>query len=257
MLKTSNILQGFIALLLVSCCLAVQAEQIHIAAASNLRHVMPKLAELFEQQTGNHLMISYAASGTITSQIQYGAPFDVFMSAKREYIDKLNKAGLTQGEVQHYANAQLVLFLPHHSTLDVEKGLAGIQTALENETLTKVAMANPRHAPYGQIAQQVLEEAGLWSSIQAHLLLAENASQAVQFTLSSSVDAGFIPLSYAIQPQLQSAGDFIVLKGQLPQYSVMIKGAPAAAKQFMAFMQTSLAGELLEQQGFIVKGIYP
>ena len=241
-----------IALLLSCCVFQVQANEIRVAAAANLRYVLPELAELFQQQTGHRLAVTYAASGTLTTQIQHGAPFELFLSASPDYVQRLIKAELTEGEAINYAQAQLALFASNHSKLSVDAGLQGLKEVLFRGDLNKVAIANPRHAPYGQVAKTVLEEAGIWQLIQPHLLMAENATQAVQFTLSSTVDAGFVPYAEIIQPQLASQGRFIKLDVKLQQQAVLLNGASQQAKLFLAFIQIMDAHDIFIKHGFLV-----
>ena len=127
-----------------------------------------------------------------------------------------------------------------------------MKTALERGELNKVAIANPKHAPYGQAAQQLLEHAGIWQQIQSQLLIAENASQAIQFALTNQVDAGFVPYSYMLQPQISSKGRYIKLDATLPQQGVLIRGASAVAKQFLTYIQTEPAKAIFRSQGFLV-----
>lgn len=237
------------------CCLSpLKASEIQIAAASNLRYVLALLVTDFEQQSGHHINVSYAASGTLTTQIQYGAPFEVFFSAEPSYIVRLTEQGLSTGEVIDFAEAQMVLFASNKSSLKLDVNLNNIKLALARGELRKIAIANPVHAPYGQAAQNLLEKAKIWQKIQSHLLNAENASQALQFALSSQVDAGFIPYSYVLQPQILLKGRYIKLKKTLPQQVVLIHGASTEAKQFIEFIQTEPAKAILRMQGFITAG---
>lgn len=126
--------------------------------------------------------------------------------------------------------------------------------ALNNGSLNKVVIANPKHAPYGQAAEKALKNAGLWQAVQAHLLIAENASQAVQFTMSTSVDAGFVPYSNVIQPKLKMRGSYVRLDYLLPQQAVLLKGAEASSGQFLDFIQSQSARAILNKHGFVVKG---
>ncbi len=229
----------------------LQAEVIRVAAAANLRYVLPILETDFEKLTGHQLTISYAASGTLTTQIFHGAPFEVFLSADPKYIQRLHDAELTQGRAIDYARAQLTLFASHNSSLDIERGLLSLKTALENNQLNKVAIANPRHAPFGEAAQRELEKIGIWQQIQPYLLIAENASQAVQFSLISSVDTGFVPYGHIIQTSVATKGRFILLDETLQQQAVLLKGAPVLAKQFMQYMQSQQAKAILLQYGFL------
>jgi molybdate transport system substrate-binding protein len=213
--------------------------------------VLPILATDFEKQTGHQLTISYAASGTLTTQIFHGAPFEIFLSADPKYIQRLYDAELTQGRAIDYAKAQLTLFASYNSSLDIERGLLGLKTTLEHNKLNKVAIANPRHAPYGEAAQRELEKVGIWKQIQPYLLIAENASQAVQFSLISSVDAGFVPYGHIIQTSLVTKGRFVILDETLQQQAVLVKGASNTAKQFMQYIQSQQAKTILLKYGFL------
>jgi len=238
----------------LSCCFfPVHAEEIRIAAATNLRYVLPVLAEKFEQQTAHHIAISFAASGTLTTQILHDAPFEVFLSANPDYINRLADMGKTDGDVIDYAEAQLAFYAAKHSKLKLDKNLSSLAVGLKSGSLNKVAIANPKHAPYGQAAETALKKAGIWQAIQKHLLIAENASQAVQFTMSTSVDAGFVPYSHVIQAKLESTGRFVKLDSMLPQQAVLIKGAAEPAKQFLDFLQTEAASSILIKHGFVVE----
>ena len=222
-----------------------------MAAATNLHYVLPELAKEFEEQTGHQLVISYAASGTLTTQIQHGAPFELFLSANPEYIDRLIKAGLTEGKPINYAQAQLALFAANDSSLNIEDGIQSLKQALEQGKLKKIAIANPRHAPYGKIARKVLEKAEIWEKIQTHLLIAENASQAVQFSLISSVDAALVPLGHVIQPSIASLGRFVKIEARLQQQTILMLGASEAAQQFLIYIQQQQAKALFSQYGFL------
>jgi len=240
---------------LLIMCVSVQgqAADIRIAAAANLRYVLPELAEKFEQQTGHQLAVSYAASGTLTTQIQHGAPFEVFLSASPDYVQRLIKEELTKGDVVNYAQAQLALFASNHSLLDVDDNLQSLKRALEQGKINKIAIANPRHAPYGQAARSELERAGIWQQIQPHLLIAENASQVVQFALSTSVDAGFVPYAYIIQPQLASRGRFVKLDARLLQQAILVRSASEYAAEFLIFIQTDAARVIFIKHGFLIE----
>ena len=244
-----------VVVLLLSCCfIQVQADEVRVAAATNLRYVLPVLTQQFEQQTGHHIAISFAASGTLTTQILHDAPFEVFLSANPDYINRLVKAGKTDSKVINYAQAQLAFYAAKHSKLELDKNLHALAAAIDDGSLNKVVIANPKHAPYGQAAKSVLQKAGIWQAIQAHLLIAENASQAVQFTMSTSVDAGFVPYAHVIHPKLKTTGKFVKLDSMLPQQVVLLNGATAPAKQFINFLQTELASSILIEHGFVVEG---
>lgn len=239
------------AILLLCLSFQVQAANIHIAAAANLRFVLPELIEKFEQQTGKHAMVSYAASGTLTAQILHDAPFDIFLSASPQYIQRLTEAQLTKDDPVNYAKAQLALFVPNDSKFNINDGLQGLTLALEHGVLSRVAIANPKHAPYGKIAKKELQNAGVWKNIQPHLIIAENALQAVQFTLTSSVDAGLIPYSHAIHPKFLHQGQNIKLEETLQQQAVLLKRSPESAKEFLLFLQQKFSRDVFLKHGFL------
>ena len=243
----------FITLLFICYVLPIHAEEIRVAAAANLRYVLAEITPSFEESTGHQLAVSYAASGTLTTQILHGAPYDVFLSASPDYIQRLIKSELTKGKLVDIAQAQLALFASHTSLLNIDEGLKSLSVALKTGRLNKVAIANPRHAPYGKTARYELEKEGIWEQIQPYLILAENASQAVQFSLASEVDAAIIPYSHLIQPQLASKGRFVKLEETLLQQAIQIRGAKEETEQFLLFMQTDKARTLLKQHGFLVE----
>ncbi len=231
--------------------LSVQAQQIQVAAASNLRYVLPVLINQFEQQSGHKVSAMYAASGTITTQIQHGAPYDVFLSAQPEYIQRLIAANLVYGPAINLAQAQLALYARNDSDLILDDKLLNLKIRLHSGQLKKVAIANPLHAPYGQAAKQMLQQAGIWQQIQPHLLTAENATQAVQFSLSSSVDVGFVPYGHVTHGELAKRGRFIKLAPRISQQAAALNDT-AASQEFLHFIQTEQAQQLFEQYGFAI-----
>lgn len=242
----------FLICLLLCSTVTVYADKLHIAAATNLRFILPELVEEFEQETGHHVSVSYAASGTLATQIQHGAPFELFLSANPDYVQRLIDADFTQGSVLNYAQAQLAFFASNDSALELDEGLHGLKQAIEQGKINKIAIANPRHAPYGQAAQTALEKAKIWQQIQPYLLRAENATQVMQFSLSTSVDGGFVPYAHIIQPQFASLGRFVRLDIALQQQAISLRNATNTSQQFLDFMQTDMAHELFIKHGFII-----
>jgi len=230
----------------------VNAVELHIAAASNLRFVLPELIADFEFKTGHHIAVSYAASGTLTTQIQHGAPFDVLLSANPSYIQRLIDAKLTQGLGVNYTKAQLALFAAHHSTLKIDAELNGLKEALTDGKINKIAIANYRHAPYGQAARLILEQYGVWSPLQRYLVTAENASQVMQFSLLNSVEAGFVPYNHIIQPEFSGLGRFVKLDSTLQQQAIVVRNAKKESAEFMAFLQSQQAQSILIKHGFLI-----
>ena len=239
---------------LASFTSSLYAQTITVAAASNLRFVVPALVVDFNMQyPSDKVNISFAASGTLTTQIQHGAPFDVFLSASPKFSARLIDGGIVEPDnVINYAQAQFALFARNDSKIKLSADLSGIAEALKNNTLGKVVIANPMHAPYGDLAKQELIAHGLWESIQPHLLIAENASQALQFSLSPQASMGFIPYTYVIQKRVVKQGRAVKLQPTLQQQAVLINKENTAATRFMTYLQTPQAKVVLAFYGFKV-----
>lgn len=161
-----------------------------VALASSFRAIWPALADAYVQETGNpNPLVSFASSGLLTTQILHGAPFELYLSADASTIDRLQSAGKTQG--QKYALADGTLSLVWRG--DGSPSLRQLGELMEQNDNLKIAIANPRHAPYGIAAMQALEAADLHPLPNGKLLTAENASQALQYVLNGAVDAALVP----------------------------------------------------------------
>ena len=157
------------------------AEPLRIAVASNFTSPIQKLAPLFEQETGVKVALSFGSSGKFFAQIQHGAPFDVFLSADQAKPNKLIKKGLALKENQIiYAKGVLALWSA------TSKSIKPIEKALSSAR--KIAIANPKLAPYGKAAEETLKSLTLWSSVQSKLVQGENIGQTYQFTYTKNAD---------------------------------------------------------------------
>jgi molybdate transport system substrate-binding protein len=182
------------------------AQQITVAAAADLNYGLTDLARQFESDTGTKVVLSFGSSGNLFSQIENGAPFDAFFSADEEYPKKLAAAGLVDSAtVRTYAIGHVVLWVPDRSLLDPEKLQMKLLT---QEGITKIAIANPQHAPYGRAAMAALEHYGLKDKVAKKLVYGESVSQAAQFVQSGNAQAGLIALSLAKSPQMRADGKF-------------------------------------------------
>ena len=157
---------------LLSACASAQG--ITVAAAADLSTALPEISEAFTKRTGQSVKLTFGSSGNLTTQIENGAPIDVFFSADETYPNHLIGKGLARKDsVQRYAVGRLLLWLPKDSPLDVEK--VGIK-ALLDVSVKKVAIANPLHAPYGRAAEAALRKLGVYDQVAAKLVLGENVS---------------------------------------------------------------------------------
>src|SRR4029077_2823309 len=229
------------------------AEEITIAAASNLNFAVREVAAEYEKASGNQVRLTFGSSGNFYSQIQNGAPFDLFFSADLEYPQKLEGAGLTvPGSFYQYAIGRIVLWTGHESRIDVTKGIE----ALREPTTKKVAIANPKHAPYGRAAVAAMEYFKVYDQVKDKLIVGENISQAAQFIESGACDIGIIALSLAIAPTMKSKGTYWEVPTEahpcLEQGAVILKSSKnqEAARQFLEFIKGPQGQEIMKRYGF-------
>ena len=196
--------------LLLGCALAITpqagGEEITVAAAADLNFALKDLAGRFTKSTGTQVTFSFGASGNLYSQIQNGAPFDLFFSADSSYPQKLaDAAQLETGSLRAYAAGHLVLWVPNSLGLDPQKLKMDL---LSDPMVKRIAIANPQHAPYGQAAFAALEHFGFKDKLAAKMVLGENIGQAAQFVQSGNAQAGLIALSLALSPAMKDAGHY-------------------------------------------------
>jgi molybdate transport system substrate-binding protein len=171
---------------------AARAEELNVAVAANFFGTLQKLAPKFEQASGNKLLLSSGSSGQFYTQIRQGAPFDVLLSADSDRPKQLEAEGLgLAGSRFTYAIGTLVLWSPEPDVIDRDGKV------LRGGTYHMIGIADPRNAPYGAAAQQVLTALGLWEQLNQDKKLAvgENINQAWQFAATGNVDMAFVALS--------------------------------------------------------------
>lgn len=240
-----------LAVILLLIPMGVSADTLRVAAAANLRFVLPELIREYEQSSQHKINVTYGASGNLVTQIIHGAPYDVFFSANPLYIEKLIEQQKHRGQRIDYAYSEMVLFANQHSSLKLDSGLQGLKQAIEQNQLEKFAIANPKLAPYGKLAQNLLMEANLWEGIQPQLLLAESASQTLQFALTSNVGGAILPYPYMTQEKINQQGRYIKLAGELCQQVIITKAASAVAESFIDFITSESAGKIFIKHGYI------
>jgi molybdate transport system substrate-binding protein len=240
-------------ILLITGVNVAVAEEITIAAAADLSFAFREIATEYENTTGNHVRLTLGSSGNFFAQIQNGAPFDLYFSADIAYPRKLEEADLTvPGSLYKYAVGRIVLWTGHESRIDVTKGFE----ALREPTVKKIAIANPKHAPYGRAAVAAMEYFKVYDQVKDKLILGENISQAAQFIESGACDIGIIALSLALAPTMKTRGTYWeipeVAYPPLEQGAVILKSSKQqeAAKQFLAFIKGEQAQGVMKRYGF-------
>lgn len=225
---------------------------LRVAAAADLRLVLPLLVAEFQRHHALKVDVVYGSSGKLSQQIQMGAPFDLFVAADMLYTQRLFNQGVTSTAGRHFANGQLVLWSLKYDVRTLPLA------ALEEPRFAHIALASPQHAPYGQRAQQVLERAQLWSTLQSKLVFGDNVGQATQFVQSGAADVAFIaralvPHTQQNQPLGFSRPLATTEYSPLRQSLVLTRQGEhkLQAQQFAQFMVDSpVAAGLLQQYGF-------
>ncbi len=233
--------------------LRAQAQQVRVAAAADLKFAMEQLGKEFENKTGTRVEVSYGSSGNFFSQLQNGAPFDLFFSADLEYPRKLEAEGFVEpGTLREYALGRIVIWMPNDSSVDLaEEGW----NALLDLGVRKIAIANPELAPYGRAAASALQKAGIYKQVQAKLVYGENISQAAQFVQSGNAQAGIIALSLALSPGMKDGKVWEIpgeMHPKIEQGAALLKNARnrSAALAFLNFVKSAAGINILEQHGF-------
>jgi molybdate transport system substrate-binding protein len=231
----------------------VGAQDLSVAAASDLQSALPAIAAAFEKDTGRKVALTFGSSGNFFTQVQNGAPFDVFLSADIDYPRRLEASGhVVRGTVTKYATGRLVLWSRQDSGLDLTRGLA----LLDDSRVRHVAIANPEHAPYGRAAVAALRHERLYDRVQKKLVMGENISQAAQFARSANAEAGLIALSLALSPALKTSGAYVVIPEAwyppIEQAAATLTSSKRQplARQFLDYLTSATAVRVLRSYGF-------
>ncbi len=240
------------ALILGVLSLPAHADKFTIAAASDLRFALNDIIELYRAQHPAHSFeVIYGSSGKMTTQIVNGAPYDLFFSADISFPQRLHAAGLTATEPAVYAIGRIVIW---SNTLDASR--LGLQD-LARDSIRRIAIAQPAHAPYGLRAQEALQAAGVWDKVQAKLVFGENIAHTAQMVESGAAEVGIIALSLARFPTLARHGHHLIddaLHQPLTQGYVVTRrgGDKPAVLNFARFMETEAAHAVMARYGFVL-----
>ncbi len=231
------------------------AQEITVAAAADLQFAFQDVAARFQKDTGHPIKLVFGSSGNFFAQIQNGAPFDIYFSADIDYPKRLEAAGLAEpGTLYQYATGKIVLWAPSGSKVDVSKGLQ----ALLDANVTKIAIANPEHAPYGRAAVAAMKQENIYDKVSGKLVLGENISQTASLVVSGGADVGIIALSLAIAPSMKTKGQYAeVPAGEYPaieQAAIVLKSSQnkEIASQFMAYIKSPPIQAIMRGYGFAV-----
>lgn len=229
----------------VLACFAAGAQELHVAAASDLAGVSRQLTEAFEKEQGGRVKVrlTLGSSGILARQIENGAPFDVYLSANERYVVDLARSGQIEGfSARPYATGVLGLWSPQPGRFPGLESLTGART---------IAMANPLHAPYGVAAREALEKLDLWTKVKPRVVFGENVRQALQYAESGNADVVLTawPLIYRKPGAVRIPA---VMHQPIRQVGGVVKASrqKAMGAKFLEFLTRGGGAGILEAGGF-------
>ena len=232
-------------------CLNAQAAEVRVAVAANFSAPMQKIAQAFAQATGHKAILAFGSTGNFYAQIRNGAPFQVLLAADDETALKIEKEGLgVAGTRFTYAIGTLVLWSPQPGLVDAKAEV------LRSGKFQRLAMANPKLAPYGAAALQTLTAMGLVPALQPKLVLGENIAQAYQFIATENAQLGFVALSQLIADGKVRQGSAWVVPAELhapirQDAVLLVRGTDnPAASALLAFLKSEKAKTLIRSFGY-------
>lgn len=244
--------QLFLILFLLTYALISSAEPLTVAIAANLKYVFDDLATEFKKETGIETQCVPNASGKIATQVRNGAPFDIFMSADMEFPEGLYKDGYATTPAKPYAYGLLVLWT--QKGVDLSKGVAGLADA----SVSKVAIANPKVAPFGRQALKAMEFYKVRAAVEPKLVYGETITQVSQFVDSQAADVGFIAKSFVMASETAGKGKWVEVPEEsyepMAQGLVILKHAATAnaeaSRKFYGFVLSEKARAIFARNGF-------
>ena len=235
--------------------LSAQADKVTIAAAADLKFAMDDIVTAFKTSNpGEEIDVIYGSSGKFQAQIRQGAPYDLYFSADISFARELEKAGFSASAVKPYAVGRIVLW---SASRDATKMTLD---SLIDPKITRIAIANPKHAPYGKRAEEALRASGLWDKLESKLVYGENIAHTAQFVQTGNAQVGIIALALAVNHVLAGRGGYWLvpdtLHTPLEQGFIITQRATgnASAKSFADFMVGKQARAVMDSYGFALPG---
>ncbi|MGI9543649.1 MAG: molybdate ABC transporter substrate-binding protein [Cyclobacteriaceae bacterium] len=242
--------------ILFSCALLCSCQdnpqsKLTIATAANMQFAMKELTASFIQETGVECETVNSSSGKLTAQIKEGAPFDILVSADMKYPSELFESGFAISTPKVYAHGRLVLW-----------SMTGQKPSLESltdEDVSHIALANPKIAPYGSAALEVLEHYGILTKVESKVVYGESIAQTNQFVISKAAEMGFTAKSAVLSPEMEGQGQWIEIDTSiytpLAQGVVILKNRSShldQAQKFYDFLFSQKGKEILDKFGYSV-----
>jgi len=226
----------------------VIADAIRVAVASNFSHPAREIAAGYEQQSDQQLILSFGSTGKHYAQIKHGAPFDIFFAADARHPRLLEEEGLAiTGSRFTYARGRLVLWSPREGFVDKDGSI------LQTGKFNRLAIANPKLAPYGKAAQEVLQAKGLWHDLRQRVVRGENIGQTYQFVKSGNAELGFVAYSQIKRRDQTVTGSYWLIPQTLyqpiEQQVILLRDDPAV-HEFIAYLRGPEAQTIIRAYGY-------
>lgn len=245
----------FVSWLMLFTIQSAHAEKITIAAAADLKFTMDEIVIAFKKENAaDEIEVIYGSSGKFYTQIQQGAPYDLYFSADINFPRELAKSGFAASEVKPYAFGRIVLWSANQDAAKMTLA------SLTDPRITRIAIANPKHAPYGKRAEEALRASGLWQKVEPKLVYGENVAQTAQFVQTGNAQIGIIALSLTVNPELANKGSYSLIPDDLhtplEQGYIITKRAAgnALAKRFAEYLGSAPARAVMTKYGFSLPG---
>jgi molybdate transport system substrate-binding protein len=242
-------------ILFLSISAPVTAGEIVVAVASNFLSPFKEISQTFERSSGHKIIIVSGSTGSLFAQIVNGAPYEIFLSADNHRPIKLEERGLTvNGSRFVYAIGRLTLWSADPN--QIKKN--GIEN-LQRNNFENLAIANPKTAPYGQAAAEVLKKLNLWDGLLPNLRRGGNITQAFQYTATGNTELGFVALSQVLDPKLKVKGSRWDIPQEmhsvLEQSAVLLKKGEGnkGASELLRYMQEKNAQQIIKKYGYDIK----
>jgi molybdate transport system substrate-binding protein len=245
-----------LALASVHCFTVAHAGEVTVAVAANFTAPMQKIAQAFEQDTGHKAQLAFGSTGKFYAQIKNGAPFAVLLAADDETPTRLEKEGLAVAGTRFtYATGQLALWSKQANLVD-DKGEVLRSPRFEKQGIYKIAMADPKLAPYGAAAMEVMTKLGVQANVTPKLVQGESIGQTYQFVSTENAQLGFVALSQiSFDGRINHGSAWVVpqnLYTPLKQDAVLLNHGKdnAAAHALLKYLQADKAKTIIRQYGY-------
>lgn len=233
----------------LAICFGARAGEVHVAVAANFAAPMEKLAPMFARETGHKAVLSFGSTGTFYAQIRHGAPFEVLLAADDETPARLDREGRGASRFT-YAVGRLALWSRQAGFVDAQGEV------LKRGRFDRLAIADPRLAPYGAAAIETVRKLGLLEALRPKFVQGENIAQAWQFAATGNAALGFVALSQVYAGgKLKEGSAWIVpasMHAPIRQDAILLdKGKDnAAASALMRYLQGSKARAVIRSFGY-------